>query len=187
MIDAALSSAECDAVVQQTRELKPRPHVAMFGTAGKRDGVDAVLAQPTNPDEAQQGIERCVRTRLPVRVLVVDDSGTMRSIVRKILGASRYTFEVAEAEEGIAAINELSSGRVDLALLDYNMPGFNGFETLAEIKRVAPHVAVVMMTSTADEAMAEKAMAKGAIAFMKKPFYPADIDAVLERYFSAPR
>ena len=71
--------------------------------------------------------------------------------------------------------------------LDYNMPGFNGFETLSEIKRDTPHVAVVMMTSTLDDGIAERAQAAGALAFLKKPFYPADIDAVLERYYGLQR
>ncbi len=110
-------------------------------------------------------------------------SGTMRSIVRKILSASRYTLDVSEAEEGIAALNLLSAGKADIVMLDYNMPGFNGFETLSEIKRVAPRVAVVMMTSTIDEGVAKRAVGLGAIAFLKKPFYPADIDAVLDRHF----
>ena len=187
LLDAALPSADLDAVIQHAGALQPRPYVATCGGAGKRQGADAALPQPADADEARTLFERCVRARLPIRALVVDDSGTMRSIVRKILSASRYTFEVSEAEEGIAALKELSSGGFDLALIDYNMPGFNGFETLAEIKRVAPHVAVIIMTSTADDAMVEKAMAKGAIGFMKKPFYPADIDVVLERYFSKPR
>ncbi|MGI8524764.1 MAG: response regulator [Pseudolabrys sp.] len=73
--------------------------------------------------------------------------------------------------------------KADIVMLDYNMPGFNGFETLSEIKRVVPRVAVVMMTSTLDETLAKRARASGAIAFLKKPFYPADIDAVLDRHF----
>jgi CheY-like chemotaxis protein len=43
----------------------------------------------------------------------------------------------------------------------------------------------VMMTSTLDEAVMKRALAQGALAFLKKPFYPADIDAVLEKYVSA--
>jgi DNA-binding NtrC family response regulator len=63
------------------------------------------------------------------------------------------------------------------------MPGLNGFETLSEIKRENPDVGVVMMTSTLDNAIADRAHASGALAFLKKPFYPTDIDAVLQRYF----
>jgi CheY-like chemotaxis protein len=54
---------------------------------------------------------------------------------------------------------------------------------LLEIKRLNPAVAVVMMTSTVDDALAERAHAAGALAFLKKPFFPADIDATLERYY----
>jgi CheY-like chemotaxis protein len=120
---------------------------------------------------------------LPTRVLIVDDSGTMRSIVRKILSASRFALDIHEAAEGIAALNQLRVGNFGMVFLDYNMPGLNGFETLAEIKRETPKVAVVMMTSTLDNAIADRAHAAGALAFLKKPFYPADIDRVLERYY----
>jgi CheY-like chemotaxis protein len=116
-------------------------------------------------------------------VLVVDDSGTMRSIVRKILSGSRYALEVSEAEEGIAALVQVKTGNFDMVLLDYNMPGLNGLETLAEIKRESPRIAVVMMTSTVDDAIADRARAAGAAAFLKKPFFPKDIDAVLERFY----
>ncbi len=103
----------------------------------------------------------------------------MRSIVRKILSASRFALEVQEAEEGIAALGLLRTGNFGIVFLDYNMPGLNGFETLSEIKREIPGVAVVMMTSTLDNAIADRAHASGALAFLKKPFYPKDIDAVL--------
>ena len=88
-----------------------------------------------------------------------------------------------EAAEGFAALEQLRSGRFGLVFLDYNMPGFNGLETLSEIKRESPGVAVVMMTSTLDNAIADRAYAAGALAFLKKPFYPADIDRVLENYY----
>jgi PleD family two-component response regulator len=57
-------------------------------------------------------IERSMRVRIPSRVLLVDDSSTMRSIVRKILGATRFPFDVSEAVEvpltrhyGLTALN----------------------------------------------------------------------------------
>jgi DNA-binding NtrC family response regulator len=63
------------------------------------------------------------------------------------------------------------------------MPGVDGFDTLAQIRRIAPAMPVVMMTATEDEAMAGRAQASGAAAFIKKPFYPADIDAVIIRIY----
>jgi len=67
--------------------------------------------------------------------------------------------------------------------LDYNMPGLNGVETLSEIKRQYPQLRVVIMTSTENDVIAERARAAGAAAFLRKPFYPADIDAILHRLF----
>jgi CheY-like chemotaxis protein len=112
-------------------------------------------------------------------VLVVDDSSTMRSIVRKILSASRFRMQVEEASEGIAALKQIASGHFELVILDYQMPGLNGLETLSEIKRKTPQVSVVLMTSGPDEALAERARAAGAAAFLRKPFYATDIDLVM--------
>jgi CheY-like chemotaxis protein len=185
LIDSALPADEMVAVIAAARSLKPGPLVFMSGAAGsaRPDGIDGMLGQPSNALEARKLVEICVRTKLPTRVLIVDDSGTMRSIVRKILSGSRFTLDLHEAAEGFKALEKLRTERFGLVFLDYNMPGFNGLETLSEIRREAPKVAVVMMTSTLDNALADRAYAAGALAFLKKPFYPADIDRVLQRYF----
>ncbi len=134
---------------------------------------------PAKVPDAKTLIERCSRLRVPSRVLMVDDSSTMRSIVRKILAGCRFPLNIAEANGDIDALKQVGAGKFDFVFLDYNMPGLNGFEMLAEIKRQFPRIGVVMMTSAQDEALAERARAAGAAAFLKKPFYPSDIDAVL--------
>ncbi len=63
------------------------------------------------------------------------------------------------------------------------MPGLNGIEKLSEMKRVAPQVSVAMMTSAANSEIIDRAASLGALAFLKKPFYPADIDTVLKRHY----
>lgn len=185
IVDHDLPNAEKTAVIAAARAAQPAPLVFMSLPRGShRIGtVDGVLAKPANPESARKLIELCARAKIPTRVLIVDNSSTMRSIVRKILAASRFAFDVHEAAEGIAALEQLSSGKFGLVFLDYNMPGFNGIETLSEIKRIAPQVSVVMMTSTATDAIIERAQSSGALAFLKKPFYPADIDAVIERHY----
>ncbi len=184
MLDGALGNADRDAIINAARAAKPPPLIVLSALPGigRVEGVDSIVPRPANATDVHALVERCIRLRLPKRVLIVDDSKTMRSIVRKILSASRFALDVSEAEEGVGALGKIAGG-YDLVLLDYNMPGFNGIETLAEIKRVAPHVAVVLMTSTDDEAIVGRAQASGAAAFLKKPFYPADIDAVLDRLF----
>lgn len=186
IVDTALTDADKSVVVRAARGQKPVPIIVSIGPSANTpriDGSDGCMAKPKTVEDARKLAEQCVRIKMPTPVLVVDDSGTMRSIVRKILSVSRFTLDIHEAEEGIAALNQLRNGSFGLVFLDYNMPGLNGFETLSEIKREMPDVAVVMMTSTLDEAIAERAQAAGALAFLKKPFYPADIDAVLERYY----
>ena len=145
-----------------------------------------MVPRPDKPEDARRLVEVCLRAKVPTRVLVVDDSITMRSIVRKILQASYFALDVHEASEGMAALERLRNGHFAAVFLDYNMPGFDGLETLAEIRRVNPDVAVVMITSTLDPAVAERALAAGALGFLKKPFYPADVDKLLERHFGLP-
>jgi CheY-like chemotaxis protein len=188
LIDAAVAESTRKAALKALRDGNSAPLVAVVAPDGAAplEGVDRQLRKPDSVEEAAGLVERCIRMRIPTRVLIVDDSGTMRSIVRKILSATRYVMEFVEAEQGIDALKRLGANNVDVVLLDYNMPGFDGLETLAEIKRRAPRVAVVMMTSTVDEAVAERARAAGAAGFLKKPFYPADVDALLDRIYAGP-
>jgi CheY-like chemotaxis protein len=183
--DAGLPDAELRKIIAAARAVKPQPLVILAAPRGAPavEGADGVFTRPSNPDDARKLIELCVRMKVPTRVLIVDDSGTMRGIVRKILSGSRFALDIREAGEGLAALKELRGGRFGMVFLDYNMPGLNGIETLLEIKRASPQLAVVMMTSTPDKTLIERARKAGALAFLKKPFFPSDIDAVLQRHF----
>ena len=85
---------------------------------------------------------------------------------------------VTEASEGFAALKLVREGDFHVVFLDYNMPDFSGLETLAEFKREKRRVSVVLISSTQDETVAERARAEGA-AFLKKPFFPTDIENAL--------
>jgi CheY-like chemotaxis protein len=185
VLDADLSDANKSILIKAARSAPPAPLIFMIGPkdTSRPEGVDGIVARPGNEEEATNLVRLCIRAKIPTRVLVVDDSGTMRSIVRKILQASHFALNIQEASEGQAALERLRAEKFGIVFLDYNMPGLNGFETLLEIKRESPNVAVVMMTSTIDNGIADRAHAAGALAFLKKPFYPADIDATLERYY----
>jgi len=183
LLDAALPPLEKSAVCRAARAAKSKPFIIGVGRAGDGADVDGYVNRPVTADEAQAVVDRCIRTRIPTRVLMVDDSATMRSIVRKILSASKFPVEVVDVDEGAKALKVLKEGSFDIVFLDYNMPGLNGMEILSELRREHPHVAAVMMTSTDSENFAERAAQAGASAFLKKPFFPSDIDAVLYRYY----
>ena len=106
----------------------------------------------------------------------------MRSIVRKILAATRFPLEVVEVAQGIEAIELAREIEFYIVFLDYNVPGFSGLETMAEFRREKRNPFFVLITSTPDHAIAERARERGA-AFLKKPFFPPDLEAVLCRFY----
>ena len=144
---------------------------------------DGVVVKPDGIEKAKVIIDRCIRLRTPTSVLIVDDSAALRGIVRKVLAATRFVLNIGESENGMAALKQIGDGTFDIVFLDDVMPDLNGLETLVAIKRRFPKTQVVFMISTNDEALGERARAAGAAATLKKPFYPADVDAVLRSYF----
>jgi len=181
MLDGGLPHAEQAAIVKTARTVRQPPFLALIAPPAVSElsfDTDGLVIMPSDLAEARHLLDRFIRVRLPSRVLVVDDSSTMRNIVRKILAASRFPFDIAEAAEGGAALELVRQGGFDIIFLDCNMPGLDGFQTLAELKRAQSRAQVVMITSTDNETLAERARADGA-AFLKKPFYPADIDKLL--------
>jgi CheY-like chemotaxis protein len=184
-IDGAIAGVATIQVVAAARARAKPPFLVLLAApdaAVEPLSTDAVAAKPMRLEEARRLIERSTRVRVPSRVLVVDDSSTIRSIVRKILGATRFPFDVSEAAEGTAALKLAGESEFDVVFLDYNMPGFDGLETLAEFKRAKRRMTVAVMSSAPDASLAERVRAQGA-AFLKKPFFPADIEAVLTRHY----
>jgi CheY-like chemotaxis protein len=184
-LDAALPGADAEQAIAAARATAKPPFTVLLTATGapvQAFKTDAVAAKPKNLEDARRLVERSMGVRLSGRVLLVDDSSTMRSIVRKILLATRFPFEVSEAAEGFAAIKLASETEFDIVFLDYNMPGFSGLETLSEFKREKRRMTVVVITSAQDGALEQRVREQGA-AFLKKPFYPADIEAVLIRHY----
>ena len=193
-LDGDLASGDRQSLVATARASKESTVVVRIGApaaGGEASGdeADAVLEKPIDARKACALVECCARARVPNRVLVVDDSPTVRSIVRKMMRVSRFSLTTEETDEGAAALDLVRSGRFDIVFLDCNMPGLDGFATLTEIRRNHPGIATVMMTGTPDQAIAARARAAGAKGFLFKPFFPKDIDAVLHGLFglNAPR
>ena len=140
IIDSDMPPAERARVIAAARKAALPPFIVVCAPRVDEpiDGADRVLPRPRRADDARRLVEICLRVKVPTSVLVVDDSITMRSIVRKILVASSFALDIHEAGEGVAALVRLRNGRFGVVFLDYNMPGFNGIETLAEIKRSNP-------------------------------------------------
>ncbi len=114
-----------------------------------------------------------------MRALVVDDSSTMRSILRLTLRSAG--FEVVEAGNGAEALDRLKHcDKVDVALVDWNMPEMNGYEFLCAARhdRSYDHTRIVMVTTETELAQVKAALEHGANEYIMKPFTK---DAVLEK------
>ena len=115
-------------------------------------------------------------------VLIVDDSSSMRAIVRKIIKASGFNIgELLEAADGKEAIKVLTDEWVDLVLTDINMPNMNGLELISEIKKdeMLKSIPVVMVTTEGSEKRIQESMKLGASGYIKKPFLPEEIKGTL--------
>jgi two-component system, OmpR family, KDP operon response regulator KdpE len=101
------------------------------------------------------------------RILVVDDEAQIRRVLRAALAARGY--EVNEARSGEEAVEKMGAGRVDLLLLDVNMPGMGGLEACKEIRR-SSDVAMIMLTVRNAERDKVEALDAGADDYITKPF-----------------
>jgi CheY-like chemotaxis protein len=189
--DSRIPKPDRQTVLDMLRESPSRPLAMLIGAAELKTrgvlteglDVDGTLAKPIDVKEARDLIERCVRARLLKKVLIVDDSSTVRSVIRKVLQASRFKLEAHEAEDGAVAIRMVKEQRYDIVFLDCQMPVIDGFAAIAEFQRIHPDMKVVMITGTRDIRIEDRARASGAKDFLYKPFFAKDIDAVLNRLF----
>lgn len=106
-----------------------------------------------------------------VRALVIDDSKAMRSILARMLHGLGY--EVVEAANGREALERLQiGGKVDLALVDWNMPEMNGLEFVRAVRAEHIHDGILLMMVTTETEMENvvRALAAGANEYVMKPF-----------------
>ena len=101
------------------------------------------------------------------RVLVVDDDGDIRGLVRELL--ERAGHDVVEAGDGNEGLKRFFAEHPDLVILDVQMPGLDGWETLKRIRELSD-VPVMMLTARAEELDKVRGLRSGADDYITKPF-----------------
>lgn len=115
------------------------------------------------------------------RVLIVDDSKAMRLIVRRTLRQAGFdNLELAEAENGVEALNQINQNKPDLVLSDWNMPEMNGYELLVKIQEQNLGVKFGFVTTESTADMTSRATEAGALFLIAKPFTPEQFQAALK-------
>ena len=115
------------------------------------------------------------------RVLVADDSSTMRKIVLRSLQAVGVT-ETTEAADGTEAVNLFKPGDFDLVLTDWNMPGKTGLEVVQEIREKDKDVPIIMVTTEAEKGRVMQAIEAGVSDYLVKPFTADTLREKLEKH-----
>jgi two-component system chemotaxis response regulator CheY len=105
-------------------------------------------------------------------ILVVDDTRSMRKMVAAVLEGAGYG--VAEAGDGVEALDLAKATRYDLVVTDHNMPRMDGVTLVRELRRLADYdsVALLVLSTEVDPALKQKGREAGATGWMAKPFDP---------------
>jgi two-component system chemotaxis response regulator CheY len=119
-----------------------------------------------------------------IRVLVVDDQMTMRSLVRTGLQQLGFV-DIAESPDGEEALRHLLSRPVHLIISDYNMPKLDGLGLLRAVRHHPPlsKTAFIMLTGRADKELVQKAVQNGVNNYLVKPFTVTTLKEKIEAVF----
>ena len=115
----------------------------------------------------------------PLRILIVDDSAVMRSLLRSVVSADPLLDVVGTAADGEAALNSIGALRPDLILLDVEMPVMDGLATLRELRRRGHKMPVIVCSALTQRGaqVTIEALASGASDYVAKPSGQADREA----------
>jgi two-component system chemotaxis response regulator CheY len=121
-----------------------------------------------------------------MRVLAVDDSATMRRIIKNQLKQSGIE-DVDEAENGRAALVLLARGRYDLLITDWNMPDMCGLELVIEVRKTEPikKMPILMITTVSAKEDIVTALKAGVNNYVVKPFDAATLQAKVSQLVGA--
>lgn len=116
-----------------------------------------------------------------MKVLVLDDSRSQRTLMRMALAGAGY--EIIEASSGDEALQHLKAEPFNLVISDINMPGMNGFEFLQQVRSLHSHNATpVVVLSSDSQNQHEEALQKTRVqAWMRKPFQVEELVGAVQK------
>jgi len=141
------------------------------------------LFKPFKAEDAVAIMQTFERITSPTKVLIVDDSLTVRQIVQRVVKGSMFNCDIADAADGQTALALCRAAQFDVVFLDCNMPGMSGVATMKHLMLMQPSLRVVMISSDDNPATEREALECGAQAFLHKPFDSAEVDRVLHSLY----
>ena len=173
-----------------SRALKISPHEPLFARvssllgAGRKEVVQAT--PPVRPTARQVPAGETVGKSSRKKILVVEDSQTARKVITMLLERNGYL--IVEARNGSEALTKIEETLPDLVLLDLMLPDMSGYEVLSRIRQSgrSSEIPVIMLTGKSNPADRMKGLYHGSNEYLTKPFDPAKLLAVLEKYLDQP-
>ncbi len=102
-------------------------------------------------------------------ILIIEDEAAIRRVLVKILSEENDSYNVSEAEDGLAGIERIRKEDFDLVLCDIKMPKMDGVEVLEASKKIKPEIPIVMISGHGDLDTAVNTMRMGAFDYISKP------------------
>jgi two-component system chemotaxis response regulator CheY len=119
------------------------------------------------------------------RILVADDASFMRQMIREIVEEGGHQV-VAEASDGIEAIEQFKKHHPDVVTMDIVMPRRSGIDAVKSIIELDRKACIVMCSALGQESLVKEALAAGARDFIVKPFKPDAVVATLSKVVEKP-
>ncbi len=114
-------------------------------------------------------------------ILVVDDSAMARKMLIKALPSS-WDVEITQAANGLEAVEAYRAGKAEVIFLDLQMPEMDGYQVLEQIRKEDFNTFIIVVSADVQSFAQERVKEMGAIAFVKKPVNPAEIEAILKKF-----
>ncbi|HSW47300.1 MAG TPA: response regulator [Phycisphaerae bacterium] len=115
-----------------------------------------------------------------MKILLVDDSRTIRNIQKGVLAQLGYT-DIAEAADGLEALDAVKAHRPDLILVDWNMPNMDGITLVRQLRQTDKMLPIIMVTTEAERSRVIEALRAGVNNYVVKPFTPQTLSEKIQQ------
>ncbi|MFX1453195.1 MAG: response regulator [Promethearchaeota archaeon] len=119
------------------------------------------------------------------RVMIVDDAGFTRAMLKNIINDTNYAEVVAEAKNGKEAIKLYQQVKPDMVTMDLIMPEVGGLEAIDSILKIDKSASIIVVSAIGQQDLILEATKKGAKDFIRKPFKKDQVVEILERHIKA--
>jgi two-component system chemotaxis response regulator CheY len=118
-----------------------------------------------------------------MRILLVDDSRTIRNIQKNVLKQLGHT-DTVEAADGFEALKQIKAQRPDLVLVDWNMPNMDGITLVRRVRETDKNLPMIMVTTEAEKRRVIEAIKAGVNNYVVKPFTAETLSEKIEQTMS---